>query len=270
MSPKPNKATVSPSLRAFGKRFRSYREAKGWTQEAVAARANNGAGVKYQYIGAIENGRTRCSREFTEIMDRELNAGGELIALWQDLVKDAAFPTWFDWHIVENEALELTSYSLNLVHGLLQTPEYAEVLLYGDKKAVDGRMKRQEVLVRNEPPPPNCLFLIDEGVLIREVGRPEIMAEQCDALIDAISRKVTVQVVPMRGDHQGNISAFTLALLPDRRELAYTECAARGFTMEDADDINTQRQVLREIQSLALPVKQSIELIHQIKAGRWT
>ncbi|MGI5164292.1 helix-turn-helix domain-containing protein [Spirillospora sp. CA-253888] len=269
MAPKRNKATVSPGLLAFGKRFRSYREAKGWTQQATAKRANNGAGVEYQYIGAIENGRKRCSIEFIEIMDRELEANGELVALWHDLVKDAAFPTWFDWFMVEGEAEELTAYCLALVHGLLQTPEYAARQLRGDKDAVEARMTRQRVWTREEPTPPDGLFLIDEGALLRQVGTHETMAAQLDALCTP-PPNVTVQLVPMNGEHHGNISAFTIASLEGRKELVYTENPARGFTLEDSTDLSKMHKTLREIQALALPIDQTIEMIQRIKAERWT
>ncbi|MEV4258059.1 helix-turn-helix transcriptional regulator [Spirillospora sp. NPDC049652] len=270
MAPKRKKATTSSSLLAFGKRFRAYRQARGWTQEAVAKRANNGAGVKAQYIGAIENGRTRCSRKFIELMDGEFGAEGELVDLWDDLVKDAAFPTWFDWHVIESEAAELSAYSLSVVHGLLQTPEYAEVLLHGDKDKIEARMKRQKILSRQEPAPPSCIFLIDEAVLYRQVGSPETMARQCDMLIEVMSRRTAVQVVPMRADHSAVVSAFTFALLSEGKEIAYVECAARGFTMEDPEDIAAQRQALREVQSLALPRDLTIEMIQKIKVERWT
>lgn len=178
MAPQRKRGTVSPTLLAFGRRFRRLREAKGWTQEAVARRANGGMGVKPQYIGAVENGRTRCTREFAETMDHALDAHGELLYLYDDLVKDATFPTWFDWHTVEPEADMLQSYQPLLIHGLLQTPAYASALLKGDKEAVDARINRQSILTRENPPPPNFSILQDEVSLRRLVGNSGIMKEQ--------------------------------------------------------------------------------------------
>ncbi|MFI0352849.1 Scr1 family TA system antitoxin-like transcriptional regulator [Actinomadura sp. 9N407] len=270
MTPRRNRAKVSHTLLAFGRRFRKYREAKGWSQENAAKRANNGQGVTPQYIGMVETGRTRCTYEFAETMDQEFGAEGALLDLWDDLVKDAAFPVWFDWPSIEETADELVSYSLSLVHGLLQTPDYAKVLLYGDQEAVDARMRRQEILVRKEPPPPGCTFLIDEGVLLREVGNPKIMKEQLERLALAPEGSVSVQVVPMRGDHLGNIGSFTIANLDDLREVAYVESVARGFTMEDSDDLSTMRRALREIRSRALPTNMSIDLIRRTAEERWS
>ncbi|MFB4317623.1 Scr1 family TA system antitoxin-like transcriptional regulator [Actinomadura sp. 21ATH] len=270
MAPRRNKAKVSPTLLAFGRRFRKYREAKGWSQENVARRANDGQGVTPQYVGMIETGRTRCTLEFVQTMDREFGANGVLVDLWEDLVKDAAFPVWFDWPSIEETTEELVSYSLSLVHGLLQTPEYASVLLYGDQEAVEARMRRQDILTRRDPPPPGCTFLIDEGVLLREVGNPKIMREQLDHLVVASQGPVSVQVVPMRGDHLGNIGSFTIAYLDDLREVAYVESVARGFTMEDSEDLSTMRRALREIRSQALPTNMSIDLIRRTAEERWS
>lgn len=271
MAPQRKRGTVSPTLLAFGRRFRRLREAKGWTQEALGRRANGGLGVKPQYIGAVENGRTRCTREFAETMDHALDADGELLDLYDDLVKDATFPTWFDWHTVEPEAEMLQSYQPLNIHGLLQTPAYASALLKGDKDAVEARINRQAILTRENPPPPNFSVLQDEVSLYRPVGNSEIMKEQLEHLLyQAERRVVTVQVVPSRGEHAGNSGAFNLATLPDRSEIAYADMAARGLTLSDPEDIAFVSRSLLEIRSLALPVSQSIELIHKVVRDTWT
>ncbi|WP_433228121.1 helix-turn-helix domain-containing protein [Actinomadura formosensis] len=271
MAPRRLRAKVSPSLVSFGRRFRRFREAKGWSQENVARRARDGEGVTPQYIGQVETGRTRCTREFAETMDRELETGGELVELWEDLVKGAEFPTWYEWLPVEETAEELTSWNLSLVHGLLQIPSYAEMLLYGDKEKVEERIARQSILTRKSPPPPGCTFLIDEGVLLREVGNPAIMRAQLDHLIEAPKALgVSLHIVQMRGDHLGNASSFTIATMEDMREVAYFESPARGFTLEEYEELAALRRALREIRGLALPVDQSLDVIRKVQAERWT
>ncbi|MGI5415829.1 helix-turn-helix domain-containing protein [Actinomadura luteofluorescens] len=269
MTPRRYKGKVSPSLLPFGRRFRRFREAKGWSQENLACRARDGEGVTPQYIGAVETGRTRCTLEFAKEMDRILETDGELVTLWEDLVKDAAFPVWFDWVNVEETTPELVAYSLGLIHGLLQTPEYASVLLYGNQDAVEARMRRQEILTRREPPPPGCSFLIDEAVLQREVGNPKIMYDQLHRLLEISSSDLSIQVVPMRGDHLGSIGSFTIATLEDLREVAYIESVARGFTMEDSEDVAAMRKALREVRALALPIGMSKDLIRRTAEERW-
>ena len=271
MAPQRKRGTVSPTLLAFGRRFRRLREAKGWTQESVARRANNGAGVKPQYIGAVENGRTRCTREFAETMDKALEADGELLYLYDDLVKDATFPTWFDWHTVEPEADMLQSYQPLLIHGLLQTPAYASAILKGDKEAVDARINRQAILTRENPPPPSFSVLQDEVSLHRLTGSPEVMKEQLEYVLALVEQNiVTLQVVPNRGEHLGNLGSFTLATMADRSEIAYADMAVRGITLDAPDEIAAISRALLSVRSQALSVDQSIELILKVVREKWT
>ncbi|MFG2017622.1 helix-turn-helix domain-containing protein [Actinomadura geliboluensis] len=271
MAPQRMRGTVSPTLLAFGRRFRRLREAKGWTQDALARRANGGQGVKPQYIGAIENGRTRCTRDFAETMDHHLDANGELLNLYDDLVKDAKFPTWFDWHTVEAEADMLQSYQPLLIHGLLQVPAYASALLKGDKDAVEARLNRQSILTRKNPPPPDFSVLQDEVSLHRLTGSPEIMKEQLEHVLQlAEGGIVTVQVVPSRGEHLGNLGACALATMPDRSEIAHVDMTVRGMTLTDADDIAGVSKALLSVRSLALPVDQSLQMIRKVVREQWT
>lgn len=268
MATRPKRSTTSPTLVAFGRRFRRFREARGWTQESVASRAHGGAGVKPQYIGAIENGRARCTDKFAEEMDELLEARGELIALWRDLAMDSVFPAWFDWVAVEGDAIVLASYSLSVVHGLLQVPSYAEAILHGDKDAVTARMSRQAIFTRTDPPPPDASFLLDAQTLDRPVGTPDVMIEQLGHLADRIEGGMQIQVVSSDGTHLGNTHSFTMATLEDMQQVAYVETVARGFTMAEPTDLVAFGRALRQVQGLALPVAQSLDEIRR-KAQTW-
>jgi hypothetical protein len=74
---------------------------------------------------------------------------------------------------------------------------------------------------------------------------------------------------PCGGDHLGSIGSFTIATLEDLREVAYIECFARGFTMEDSEDVAAMRKALREVRSLALPIGMSRDLIRRTAEKRW-
>jgi hypothetical protein len=78
---------------------------------------------------------------------------------------------------------------------------------------VAARLARQDVLTRDDPPPPLLWALIDEGVLYRPVAAPEVMHDQLMYLADR-SRlpNVTIQVLPYSaGGHTGLLGAFTIA-----------------------------------------------------------
>ncbi|XVQ11729.1 helix-turn-helix domain-containing protein [Spirillospora sp. CA-255316] len=269
VAPRQKRANVSPALRAFGRRFKRLREAAGLSQERLGVRANAGKGVTGQYISQVEAGKTRCTREFAETMDRELNANGELIELWDDLVTDAAFPVWFDWPPVEAEAVELASYEAMVIDGLLQTPAYASALLSGDKQAVDARIKRQSILTREQPAPPSLAVLLDANVLHRNIGGAEVMRDQLEYLVSRIGPLLTVQIVPAIG-HLGTAGAFKIATLEDRTEVAYVDSAPRGLTMSDPEDLAAMSRTLLQLRSLALPQDQSIDLIRRTAEEKWS
>ncbi|MVZ98915.1 hypothetical protein F8568_000650 [Actinomadura sp. LD22] len=97
------------------------------------------------------------------------------------------------------------------------------------------------------------------------------MREQFDHLLEAPKALgVSLHIVKMRGDHLGNTSSFTIACMEDRREVAYFESPARGFTLEEHDELGALHRALREIRALALPVDESLEFIRKVRSERWT
>lgn len=268
MTPRRKRNGTSPTLLAFGNQLKRLRNAAGLSQERLATHL----GVTGQYIYLVEKGQTRCKREFATEADKVLDAGGALVQYWLDLIMDAAYPTWFDWPSVETEAVEMTSYSINVVDGLFQTPAYASAILHGNKDAVDARLRRQEILTRSDPPPPDYTLLLDEEALLREVGSPQIMHEQLEYLATRateLAEILTIQIIPARGDHDGNSGAFKVATLEDRSQIAYVESAARGLTMHEPEDLATLARTLRALRGMALPVNMSLELIRRTAEEKW-
>lgn len=92
-----------------------------------------------------------------------------------------------------------------VVPGLLQTPPYAEALLtmvldfYDDpasdlEPGLSARLERQQVLYRGNH---RFYFLISESVLHTRVGTPDVMVEQMDRLLTAMSLpRVVLGIVP--------------------------------------------------------------------------
>jgi len=270
MAARRKRGSVSPTLLAFGRQLRRLREAAGLSQESAGRRANGGQGVTSQYVGQVESGRTRCTREFAATMDAELKAGGRLLELWDDLVLDSAFPTWFDWPNIEAEAVMIQSYQPLLVHGLLQTPGYASAILRSTE-AVEARLNRQKILTRQQPDPPLFSLLLDEVALHRETGNSTVMREQLEHLMNISELpNVILQLVPSRGEHLGNSGAFNLATLDDRNEVAYVESTIRGLTISDPDELSVLSRTLFEVRSLALPATHSREIIQRTIEERWS
>jgi transcriptional regulator with XRE-family HTH domain len=261
------KRHVRPApLKVFGSEVRRYRELAGLSQ----AQLGDKIPISSSHIGKIERGETRCDRKLAVRMDEILDTRGSLPSLWDELVEKAVFPAWFDWPEVETEAVRLQTYQCLVVYGLLQTESYAAALLEGDSQAVSARMGRQEILHRQDPPPPRLSVLLTEGVLTNEIGGADVMREQLEHLLAAPSSRISIQVLRSPLPPSGTAGAFCLATLPDRSELAYVETAARGLTLNEPDDIQTISDMSDALRSRALPVDLSRDHIQRIMEERWT
>ena len=154
----------------FGAMLRYYRERAGLSRNELARHVSKSASL----IQAIELGQRVATAEVTEDLERALNAGGALSRL-RDEIGDGLgyqpYPSWFqDWLISEREAKKLRWFGSLLVPGLLQTADYAKAVFrtrFGvtdeevDEQAA-ARLKRREILERDEPPA--LWVIVDESV----------------------------------------------------------------------------------------------------------
>lgn len=111
-----------------------------------------------------------------------------------------------DYFTYERGADLIREWAAGWLPGLAQTRTYAEALLRGlghDEPTIrakaEHRMARQrEVLARSE-----VHLILDEAVLHRQVGGPEVMRAQLAALLD-LPANVSLRVVPFSaGAHRG-------------------------------------------------------------------
>ncbi|GAA4235465.1 hypothetical protein GCM10022254_42780 [Actinomadura meridiana] len=159
------------------------------------------------------------------------------------------------------------AYEERLVPGLLQKEAYARVLLR-DEDAVKNRIRRQEILHRN--PSPIISIIMDETVLYREVGGPEVMKEQLEYLHELSSQgKVQLQIAPIR--YIRNIwGPFHIATRPDHKQVAYAIKAWGGETTTDPDEIAMVNETFVILQSEALNATDTRTLIRKAIDERWT
>lgn len=113
---------------------------------------------------------------------------------------------------LEPEARSMRVYHPTLVHGLLQTQSYAEALHEVHKpmedttwefirRSVEVRMKRQEVLTREDPV--KLRVVLGEAALRYPVGGADVMHEQF-VKIEKLSalEHVSIQVLPLRWSYR--------------------------------------------------------------------
>lgn len=247
----------------WGRELRFHRERANLTQTELAQR------IKYSdsLISSIETGQAPATEDFAKAADRELDTAGALTRLLDWRKSAPPYPAWFvDWIPAEEKAVRLRAFEINVIYGLLQTPDYARAVFGGETNAVETRLDRQRVLRREDPPPVELHCVLDESALRRKVGSVATMREQLLFLLKA-AENVSVQVVPSI-NHRGVRGPFTIATLADGKEVAYTEGAFGGAVSTRPEDIATVITSWEAIRCEALPVGMSRDLIAHI-AEEW-
>ncbi|MFC9970898.1 helix-turn-helix domain-containing protein [Spirillospora sp. NPDC127200] len=258
--------TTSPALVAFGTQVQRLRDAKGMTQESLAKHAS----VTNSYISKVENGKTRTNRGFVETIDGCLDANGALISLWDDLNQEGhPVPLWFDWPEVEKEAVELITWELAIIPGLLQIEDYARAFLTAEG-AVTRRMERQQVITREEKPA-KLVALIKEEALYNLIVSKEVMRAQLEHLLKMSELpNVTIQIVVNDGLPAGTSGAFVVATMEDRSQVAHMDTVIRGITTDDPADLTAISNVLIALRGKTLTVGMSRDAIRKAIDQRWT
>jgi transcriptional regulator with XRE-family HTH domain len=158
-------------------------------------------------------------------------------------------PTWFTAYVsLETGARTLRTYEPHYVTGLLQTYGYAHALLRagfphdGDEdleRRVALRLRRQSLL--EKPDPPTLWVVMEEAVLHRAVGGPEVMREQIDRLLEVSELDhVSVDIVPFSaGAHVGVCAPFTYFRFEERElpDIVYSEILSGSMYLDQRSDV---------------------------------
>ena len=121
-------------MKTVGRQIKAWREAAGLTQ----AEFGTAIGYGEEMVSKVERGIRVPKPEFLDGADRVLTAGGKLSAMKAD-VAEARYPKKVrDLAKLEAEAVELGAYGNTVVHGLLQTEQYARANFCQRRPAYTG------------------------------------------------------------------------------------------------------------------------------------
>jgi transcriptional regulator with XRE-family HTH domain len=143
---------------------------------------------------------------------------------WQSAYRDIASPRLLQFIELEAPASISRNFQPLIVPGLLQTEEYARIMLSqlrtdlpeeGVASLVEVRMRRQELLDREDSP--LLFFVLDEAATRRLVGGRDVMRRQLRRLAELASRpRITIEVLPFSaGAHEGMEGSFVIQEFPD-------------------------------------------------------
>ncbi|CAN3984215.1 helix-turn-helix domain-containing protein [Kitasatospora purpeofusca] len=270
---------VSDFLHAIGQQIKLLREQAGLTQKQFAKEV----GYTESLIGSVEQGKRTPQRELLEASERLLDGRGLLIAAADDIEKAKAkarvrHPEWFrNYATLEASALEHHDWSAYLAPGLLQTEEYARAVfrmrqpLLTEERVeirVAARMARQEVLARW----PRAVFswVIDESVLNRRLGGPEVHRRQLERFLEiGETRGMTLQVMPMdRAENAGMDGSFILITPKGRPQTGYMEVQRNGRLITDAEEVRFLNVRYGTLRAQAHSPQESLSLIEKMLGER--
>jgi transcriptional regulator with XRE-family HTH domain len=245
----------------FAEELVRAREAAGMTQKELADAINYSPST----VAMVETCRRLPKQDLAERCDEVLKTGGLLGRIRRHSLRVEALPEWFRaWSGIEQQATTIRTYQPTIVPGLLQTEGYARALLRDDERVM-ARMDRQAILRQEDAP--TVVAIIDESVLGRVIGSPEVMHDQLQRLADPAA-VVRVHVLPADAEtHMGVDGSFVLATL-DGRTIGYADTPLHGVTREDPEVVSGARERWEALMIEALPHRQSRDLILKV-AEQW-
>ncbi|MFY9672474.1 MAG: helix-turn-helix transcriptional regulator [Trebonia sp.] len=272
--------------RRLGTELRRLRDSAGYKLDEVAGML----GVAPSTLSRIETGKAPTKSAYlSQLLElyQVTDAGQRQILV--DMAReghrkgwwaayDDVLPSGLGVYVgLEAEASGLRSYEIAVVHGLLQTTDYARAILRASaprhtadqiERLVDLRMERQRRLDDN--PPLDLWVIHDEAVIRRTVGGPVVMRHQLAHLLVAAGLPgVTLQVLPFdTGAHAGHDGPFSIVEFHDRSdsEVVYVESTAGPIYLEKDREVRASAEVFDRLRAAALPPEASLDLIS--KAAR--
>ncbi|HKN98544.1 MAG TPA: helix-turn-helix transcriptional regulator [Pseudonocardiaceae bacterium] len=201
-----------------------------------------------------------------------------------DLARASKKPAW--WHQyrdkhsaqfitflgLEASSVRIQQYQGLVVPGLLQHPDYIRALVTKTddvERDVTIRRNRQDLIGDDGP---ELSFILDEAVLHRIIGSPEIMRTQLSWLAEQQGQpNVTIRVLPFSlGVHHGMQGSFTLLELSDEQDdyALLLEPASGDRLIEDtSDETREYVHIFHELERIALSPEDSVALIKRVMAA---
>ena len=277
----------NPTLRArrLALELLRRREAAGLTREEAARQLEWSTSTIFR----IETGRSRPQPGNVRVLLGLYGVTGPERDGLIRLAREARQPGW--WHSfrdvlpnpyevyigLEAGAASIRNFEPNVVPGLLQTEEYARQTLRNGpgeldredvERLVQVRMERQRILAREGRP--RLWAVVDEAVIRRVVGGPEVMREQLRHLIECAEQgKTTLQVVPFgAGAHAGTTGPFIILDFsePTDPSVVYVETLAGDLYFEEYADVDRYTLAFDRLFAAVLHPDDSVRLVQQAAA----
>jgi len=262
--------------------LRALRTERGWTVEQVAERLL----VSPSKVSRLETGHRGASqRDIRDLCDlyavahdqrqvlAELAAEGKERAWWQPF--RLPYPTYVG---LEADAAHIRDFALSIVPGLLQTAEYARVIILAHQpqqpadvvdQRVQARLERQDRLLGGDSP--TFSAVLDESVLHRIVGSHAIMRQQLQRLLEAsLLPNVSIRVVPFSAGAlpAGNNKFIILNFAsPAVSDVVYLESMTDEVILERESDLEVYNHAYKTLSEMAASPEDTRGMIRSLAEG---
>jgi transcriptional regulator with XRE-family HTH domain len=263
--------------RQLGKRLGAMRKAAGKSLDEVHE-AGLGSPPK---VSRIENGKSSVrladARELARFYGADegtVQAIGQL-ALgtqqegWWEAYGQLVVPEWFGLYIgLEYAASSIGAYEVELLHGLVQTEEYARALFEDSSvlfepadidRRVKFRMERQQS-VFNRADTPRVEVVVGPGALLRQVGGRSVMRKQVAHLHDLENQgRASIRILPWDAGAAPIRQPFALLDFEDDEEdpaVAYVEVPGGARYLETEQELDYYRNAWSALLERSVPLKE--------------
>ncbi|KUL50238.1 DNA-binding protein [Streptomyces sp. NRRL F-4489] len=252
----------------YGEELRIRRVAAGMTQEELSEIVV----CSPTLISHFEAGRRLPKPDDAKRIDRALGTDGFFFRWLEDL--ESKFADYFAAVVeLEKQAKLIQQFALSLVPGVLQTGDYARAVFAARRpnhtreeldEAVVTRTQRGRIL--DGPAKPVVWTLLDESVLRRRVGGPQVMAAQLHKIAAmAEVGRLRLHVLPFRvGAHALLGGDLTLMSFEDSAPVAYVEGFQSGNLMDDPAMVASSQSAYALALSDALSQQESLALVRSV------
>lgn len=269
----------------LGKRLLDLREKAGLSREDAARVIR----VTQATVHRMETAKVALKVVYVERLLAVYGIAAPEVAAFVELVEEANRPGWWqrfhdilpDWFsayvALEAAASLIRVFEPAFIPGLLQTTAYARTVMETGplgqtrpdevERHLALRMERQALLTR--PGAPRFWAILDETVLRRHVGSPEVMREQIDHLLEVSRRRnVTLQVAEFAAGHHsgahGPVALFRFGEgeLPD---MVYVEYLTGAVYIDERNEVASHHAVLDEIAAQAATARRTKEILLDLR-----
>jgi len=258
-------------------------ERLGWSASKVSRIETHRTGVKRRDLDRLLElyGVDEATREQLAALAGEQDARGWWTAY------TTTFPASYLTYIgLENSAVTLHSWSPELIHGLLQTEDYARATMqsaFGSpprvppgeiQRRVEARLRRQELLSHANSR--KFVFILDEAALRHRLGTAATMQTQL-AQLGLISGlpNVTVRVLPFSHPYPIGPCGFAiLGFAPAHGtvlgDVVYVEHLTGQSFFENEAETYEYRLAFEQLQAAALDSDASMQLVADVARTVWS